>query len=185
MSTPSEPDTPPATGVDITRRRLNLDALRHLPADLYAVRLNTHPDTPIVLDGVTTLTALRAAVAEGYAIDVADHQRRAETLPGYDLTSGEDRVQRSRDAVDLVENSSAALRELLDKPYWRLTQATQLSGKVAVQALTALLDLTDEAERQAIRWSDPFAVPEWIADVRAVIARTLHANRAHVTTDGA
>jgi hypothetical protein len=161
--------------VDYTAPRLNLALLRHMAPRDYALRLATHPNTPIVLDGRTRLATLRIAVAEGLRIDLDDHERRATTHPGYDLAVGEERVQNARRAVELVERCPDALREILDRPYWRFTQAAQESGRVALATLLPLLDLADDAEREAIRWDHPFPVPSWVAEVRDIIATALHA----------
>lgn len=155
------------------RIRLNLDQLRGLSPDDYAFRLaHVEPTMPIILDGNTSLDGLRAALENGLGIDEADHARRLQD-PDYDPTHGLDRINADHQALYQVDRCSTVLRLRLQDPYWTIGVHSTHAGRVAVAAITAMLDLADRYERDAIRWEQPLPVPTIVAELRSAVVEAL------------
>ncbi|MFE0800134.1 hypothetical protein [Streptomyces sp. NPDC058812] len=87
----------------------------------------------------------------------------------------DDMASVSRDAVAVAESSVALMkREHAENTQLR-AELNKYVGKEPTVAeemaylnrcLDAVLDLCDEAERQATRWENPLPVPEWVTKVR-------------------
>lgn len=163
--------------VDLVTPRLNLAQIRSLdPAD-YALRLATHPDTPIITTDRCSLYDLRAAVREGLRVDRADHTRRTHPHNPFAAPQGFDvgltRIAAAVNAVRLVERSPAAMREAMGSHYWRSGMASTLAGKVSCDLFNRMLDAADAHERQAVRWERPLAVPRHVEEVRDIVFAVL------------